>query len=59
MLVDVFTQASDLEWSGFEVRVPLGSVQESDCLIGLLQSHWAGSSGNGLRAHSGALLGGQ
>ena len=31
---------------------------KATCLIGPLQSHWAGSGGNGLRARSGALLAG-
>ena len=31
---------------------------KATCLIGPLQSHWAGSGGNGLRAHSGALWAG-
>ena len=31
---------------------------KATCLIGPLQSHWAGSGGNGLRARSGALWAG-
>ena len=54
--VPAVCDASNLRQSGFEVRVPLGSVHgKAGCLIRLLQSHWADSGGNGLRAHSGAL----
>ena len=48
-------------WSGRvrEVAVPLGLARgKATCLIGPLQSHWAGSGGNGLRARSGALWAG-
>ena len=48
-------------WSGRvrEVAVPLGLARgKATCLIGPLQSHWAGSSGNGLSARLGALWAG-
>ena len=48
-------------WSGRvrEVAVPLGLARgKATCLIGPLQSHWAGSGGNGLSAHLGALWAG-
>ena len=55
----LYLQASNLERSGFEVRVPLGLVcRKATCLIGLLQSHRAGSGWNRLRARSGALWAG-